>query len=36
MFDMKLSLVFLAVIVLLSPLMLLSSFAEKGTFVDQV
>ena len=36
MSDMKFCLVFLAVIVLLSPLMLHTSFAEKGTFVDQV
>ena len=36
MSDMKFCLVFLAVIVLLSPLMLHASFAEKGTFVDQV
>lgn len=36
MFDMKFCLVFLAVIVLLSSLMLHTSFAEKGTFVDQV
>ena len=36
MSDMKFYLVFLAVIVLLSPLMLYASFAEKGTFVDQV
>ncbi|NWJ99468.1 ABC transporter substrate-binding protein [Marine Group I thaumarchaeote] len=33
---MKFCLVFLAVIVLLSSLMLHTSFAEKGTFVDQV
>lgn len=36
MSDMKFCLVFLAVIVLLSSLMLHTSFAEKGTFVDQV
>ena len=36
MSDMKFCLVFLAVIILLSPLMLHTSFAEKGTFVDQV
>jgi len=36
MSDMKFCLVFLAVIILLSPLMLHASFAEKGTFVDQV
>jgi len=36
MSDMKFCLVFLAVIVILSPLMLHASFAEKGTFVDQV
>ena len=36
MSDMKFCLVFLAVTVLLSPLMLHASFAEKGTFVDQV
>jgi len=36
MSDMKFCLVFLAVIVILSPLMLYASFAEKGTFVDQV
>jgi len=36
MSDMKFCLVFLAVIVVLSPLMLHTSFAEKGTFVDQV
>ena len=36
MSDMKFCLVFLAVTVLLSPLVLHTSFAEKGAFVDQV
>ena len=36
MSDMKFCLVFLAITVLLSPLVLHTSFAEKGTFVDQV
>ena len=36
MSDMKFCLVFLAMIIFLSPLMLHASFAEKGTFVAQV
>ena len=36
MFDMKFCLVFLAITVLLSPLVFHASFGEKGTFVDQV
>jgi len=36
MSDMKFCLVFLATILFLSPLMLHYSFAEKGTFVDEV
>ena len=36
MSDMKFCLVFLATILFLSPFMLHYSFAEKGTFVDEV
>ena len=36
MSDMKFCLVWIAAILFLSPFMLHSSFAEKGTFVEQV